>query len=201
MKQRIGDLATVTQGPSRSGRAAGAREGDWPVSVISGNNIQNDRILFLAVESVMTEREAMQRHLLKPYDIVVTAKSTAMKAALVPPNIPPAIANSTMLAIRPYDADIGLWIWWYLTSLQGRARAEALMVASSTLWSLSPRALADLEVPVPPQDQLRTYAELIQASELADEKAIHAAQLRRHVLREVILSRLSTNGAKPEVDQ
>ena len=199
MRRRIRDLATVMQGPSRSGRAIGSRAGAWVVSLVSGNNIEDDRIVVESLDAIMIQRsQGTEHHLLRPYDVVVTAKSTSLKAALVPPEIGVAIPNSTMLAIRPYDADVGLWLWWFLTSRRGRAQAEALMVASATLFSLSPRALAELEVPVPPSSQIRLYGQLIQASELAHQTAVEAAELRRNDLREYVISRLSQNG--PEED-
>ena len=198
MTARLSDIATVRQGLSRSGRSAAARAGDWEVELISGNNIRDDRLsgpfeLIRIPFSPLTEK-----HLLEPSDVLVTGKSTSAKAAYVPPSIGRAVANSTLLVVRPTDRDIGLFLWWYLTSSEGRAQVETRMVASATLSSLPPSALANLEVPLPSRSRLRRFAELIEASERAYSAAREAAELRRSAVRAALIGTLTTASAVRE---
>ena len=192
MTTRLSEVATVRQGLSRSGRSAGARPGEWEVELISGNNIREDRLAGPFELIRIPLNELTERHLLKPYDVLVTGKSTSAKAAYVPPSMGRAVANSTLLVVRPADKDTGLFVWWYLTSSEGRAQLETRMVASVTLSSLPPSALASLEVPLPSQSRLRKFAELIEASERAYSAAREAAELRRSAVRAALIGKLTT---------
>ena len=184
---RLSDVAMVKQGLSRSGRSAAARPGEWEVELISGNNIRGDRVVgpFEAIRIPLND--LTEKHLLRPYDVLVTGKSTSVKAACVPRSIGRAVANSTLLVVRPSDSDVGLFVWWYLTSAAGRTQLETRMVASATLSSLSPAALAGLEVPLPPRSRLRRLAELIEVSERAYGAAREAAELRRSAVRTLLI--------------
>ncbi|OFV83561.1 MAG: hypothetical protein A2W26_09180 [Acidobacteria bacterium RBG_16_64_8] len=189
---RLSDIATVRQGLSRSGRSAAARPGDWEVELISGNNIREDRLSGPFTPISIPLSDLTEKHLLEPYDVLVTGKSTSAKAAYVTPSIGRAVANSTLLVVRPSDKDIGLFVWWYLTSPEGRAQVEARMVASATLSSLPPSALANLEVPLPNGSRLRKFAELIEESERAYSAAREAAELRRSAVRAALIGKLMT---------
>src|SRR5438552_13502679 len=90
-------IADVRTGPSRSGRSAAGRPGDLTVALISGSDIGDDRLATPLPQAVIPRNELTEKHLLSPYDVVVTGKSTAVKAAYVPPELGPAIANSTLL--------------------------------------------------------------------------------------------------------
>ena len=185
----------MRQGLSRTGRSAGARPGDVRVKVVSGNNLQDDRIVDKGLDDVLIELNPQtEKHLLRPYDVVVTGKSTALKAAYVPSILGRAIANSTMVVVRPDDADLGLYLWWFITSAQGREMVQSIMVPSATLWSLPPRGLAGLEVPLPPRAHLRMLAALIGESERAYWTAKEAADIRRGTLRDHIVGKLLGNG-------
>jgi restriction endonuclease S subunit len=192
MMARLSDVATVRQGLSRSGRSAAARTGDWEVELISGSNIREDRLAGPFTPISIPLSDLTEKHLLQPYDVLVTGKSTSAKAAYVAPSIDRAVANSTLLVVRPSDPDVGLFVWWYLTSPEGRAQVEARMVASATLSSLPPSALANLEVPLPSGSRLRKFAELIEASERAYSAAREAAELRRSAVRAALIGKLTT---------
>lgn len=57
-------------------RGAGAREGDWTLRIVESDDLREVGV----VQSVRTER-----HLLRPFDVLVTALSKSIQAALVPP--------------------------------------------------------------------------------------------------------------------
>jgi hypothetical protein len=202
MNVRIGDIATVRQGLSRSGRSVGARQGDAKVRLVSGTNIQDDQIIEGGLEAILIhESEFTAKHLLRPYDVVVTGKSTAVKAAYVPPSVVGAIANSTLIVVSPHDADMGLYLWWYLTSREGRRMVESRMVAGITLSSLLPSALADIEVPLPAPAQLRLLGQLIEAAEQAYRTAIEAARIRRSAVRDYLMQTLRESDSRQGVTQ
>jgi restriction endonuclease S subunit len=195
---RLQEVASVRQGLGMSGRAAGSRSGSWLVKVVSIGAIQDDWLSFEQVQSIALERSSRtERHLLEPDDVLVTARSTVFKVALVPPSATRTLADSSLLVVRPALHGLGPYLWWYLTSTSGRQQAEARMVGSTVL-ALTASALEDLELPLPEQEALYRIAELVEASEQAYRAAIEAARLRRGLVRDAVIARLSQEAEQEE---
>ncbi len=186
----LATLAEVFQGLVRSGRGAGAREGDWALRIVESGDVRDDGWLRLdglreigLVQGVRTER-----YLLRPFDVLVTARSGSIQAALVPPGVSRTVAGVTLLVVRPKrpETGIGHWLWYFLTSAHGRAPLAKRMTVSATITSLSAKSLGELEVPVPSERDLDAVARLVEASEAAYESAVEAARLRREILRDAL---------------
>ncbi len=146
------------------------------------------------MEAARFERNVRtERHLLRPYDVLITARSQAVKAALVPPEVSRTVAGPTLLVLRTADPGSGLahYLWYYLTSTRGRAEVEARLTATS-LPTLSARALSDVPVAVPPARELRRLAELIEASEASYRSAVEAADARHDLVREAIIGAIAS---------
>lgn len=191
MKQFLGEVADVRTGPSRSGRSAAGKPGDLTVALISGSDIEDDRLSCPLPAVSIPKNELTEKHLLSAYDVVVTGKSTSVKAAYLPPELGPAIANSTLVVVHPHDPDLGVFLWWFLTSPQGRRELESRMMGSATIASLPPAAVSRVEVPVPDRGHLRQLTEMIEASERAYWAARDAAEQRRTALRAALVHELA----------
>ena len=190
----LGDLASISPGLVTSGTGAGARQGSWVVQEVSLKDIQDDRIVLEGLDSISIEfKPTTEKHLLRPFDLLLTARSTMVKAAIVPPALTRAVANSTLTVVRPRDPDLSPYLWWFFTSRHGRAQIEARMVGS-TVMLLRTGALRDVEVPVPPLPDLRRLADLIDASEDAYRAAVKAATIRHEVVRDSIFDDLVHGG-------
>jgi hypothetical protein len=188
---RLGDVATVSQGLVTSGRGAGARAGDWTLSVVSVGDIQDDRIQVESLGTVDLEQNVKtEKHLLRPDYVLVTARSTLFKAALVPPRLTRTVADATLLVVRPSEIVPGPYLWWYLTSAIGRGQALARM-SGSTVLALSASSLAELELPLPDLRTLDRMAELVEVSERAYQTSMEAARIRRALFRDVLVERLT----------
>lgn len=194
MNLPLSEIADVRTGPSRSGRSAAGRPGDLAVALISGSDIEHDRLSCPLPRVLIPRNELTAKHLLSPYDVVVTGKSTSVKAAYVPPELGPAIANSTLVVVHPHDPDLGVFLWWFLTSPQGRRELESRMMGSATIASLPPAAVAGVEVPVPEGRRLHQITEMIEASERAYWAAREAAEQRRTALRAALVRELTNGG-------
>lgn len=186
----LSEIATVTQGLVTSGQGAGARPGDWAVQEVGLRNIDADRIDLASLGTIAIEfNRRTERHLLQPYDVLVTARSTVVKAALVPPSLTPAVASSTLAVVRPREPELGVFLWWFFTSRHGRAQLQARMVGS-TVMLLRAGALRDIEVPVPDRTALHQIADLVEASERAYDAAIRAAEIRHETVRDHLIDDL-----------
>ena len=195
----LADLANVFQGLARAGRGAGARRGNWMLRVVESNDLADDGWLNLhdlqeigVVQSVRTER-----HLLRPYDVLVTARSSTIHVGLVPPDVHRTVAGITLLVVRPKDpaSGMGHWLWYFLTSSHGRAQLAKRMNVTATITSLSAKNLGEVQIPVPSARELDAIARLVEASEAAYTSTVEAARLRREALRDSIINHI---GARPE---
>jgi hypothetical protein len=194
MRLRLGEMATVQQGPNRSGRSAAGRPGDGIVQLVNGGHIQDDTLRGPYPTIAIPVNGLTEKHLLRPYDVLVTGKSTSAKAALVGSSLGAAVANSTLLVVRSDSPEITTFVWWFLTSREGRAAVESKMVASATLSFLPPRALAEMDIPFPSSDEVRKIFELVEVSERAYRSAVEAAELRRNALRNAYVHGLMARG-------
>ena len=90
-----------------------------------------------------------ERHLLRPFDLLVTARTGSVQVALVPPEVSRTVAGITLLVVRAKQPETGMghWLWYCLTSSQGRAQLAKLMTVSATLKSLSARNLGEISGP------------------------------------------------------
>lgn len=188
---KLGEVAEIRQGLSTSGRGAGKRPGNWQVRVISVGSLQEDRLVPDGLETLTIEQNVKtEKHLLETDDLLVTARSTLLKAALVPPLPFRAVADATLLVLRPRAPEMGPYLWWFLTSSYGRQLVQARMTGSTTLLSLTATNLGEVDVPLPAPHDLNLIAELVEASERAYGAAIEAARLRRTLFRDETVQRL-----------
>ena len=138
-----------------------------------------------------------ERHLLRPYDVLVTARAGSIQAALVPTQVSRTVANVTLLVVRPHRADLGMahFLWYFLTSTLGRAQVAKRLTSSTTVVSLSAANLGSVELPVPSRNELEKVVRLVEASEDAYSAAIKAARLRRETLRDSIIQDIASRPA------
>ena len=108
-------LAEIYQGLARSGRGAGMRRGEWLLRLVESGDIQDDGWLELEglreIELVRSPRT--ERHLLRPFDLLVTARAGSVQLALVPPQVSRVAAGVTLLLVRPKapESGMGHYLW------------------------------------------------------------------------------------------
>ena len=189
--QSVAELADVYQGLARAGHGIGVRRGRWMLRIVESSDVRDDGWLDIdglrevgLVHDVRTER-----HLLRPFDVLVTARTGSVQIALVPPEVSRTVAGVTLLVVRAKqpESGIGHWLWYCLTSSNGRAQLAKRMTVSATLKSLSARNLGEVQVPMPSPRDLDTVARLVEASEAAYASAVEAARLRREMLRDSVV--------------
>lgn len=159
-------------------------------------DVQDDRFVLDRVETIRVEQNVKtDKHLLRAEDVLVAARSTMIKAALVPPLAEPTAADASLLVVTPDEAlpDLGPLLWWYLTSRIGKSRLDARMVGSTVL-ALPAASLAELEVLLPDARTMRLIASLVDASERAYRAAVEAAAVRRALFRDDLVDRLLRSG-------
>ena len=139
-----------------------------------------------------------ERHLLRPFDVLVTARAGSVQAALVPPQVSRTVAGVTLLVVRAKEPTFGMghWFWYFLTSTFGQTEITKRLVTSATMKTLSARSLGEMEIPMPTLGALESIAMLVEASEEAFASALRAATLRREMIRDGLVQGLRLNGGE-----
>ena len=107
--QRIVELANVSQGLARSGRAAGARAGDWNVRIAESGDVRDGWLKLDRLKEIgVLHNTRTERHLLRPFDVLVTARAGSVQSALVPPAVSRTVASVTLLVVRPKEPESGM---------------------------------------------------------------------------------------------
>ena len=185
------DIADVSQGLALTGRGAGAREGNWILKIAEGGDIDGEGWLEIedlkevgVVQSLRTER-----HLLRPFDVLVTARTGRTQVALVPPYVSRTVAGVTLLVARPKHPESGMghWLYYFLASAYGQVQLAKRRAVNATSLSLSAKSLGEVEIPVPSTRMLGLMARLIESSETAHDAELRVARLRREILRDAIV--------------
>ncbi|MCY3912590.1 MAG: hypothetical protein OXG43_05000 [Chloroflexi bacterium] len=191
----IADVAEVFQGLARSGRGAGARPGQWTLRIVESTDVRGDGWLEVASlrEIGIVQNSRTERHLLRPFDVLVTARAASVQVAIVPPNVSRTVAGVTLLVVRPRSPESGMghWLWYFLASTHGRSLLAKRMTVNASLSSISARNLAEVQIPVPSGPELDRMARLVEASEAARAAARQAAALRHETLRDSLVQRFS----------
>ena len=194
------ELADVYQGVARARHGVGARSGEWMLRIVESGDVRDDGWLDLdgLNELGFVHDVRNERHLLRPFDLLVTARTASTQVALVPPEVSRTVAGVTLLVVRAKQPESGMghWLWYCLTSSFCRTQLAKRMTVSATLKSLSAKNLGEIQVPVPSPRDLDAVARLVEASEEAYESTIEAARLRREALRDAVIHELA-HGAVP----
>ena len=201
----ISSVANVYQGLGRAGHGAGSRRGDWMLRIVESGDIKDDGWLepdglreVGIVRNLRTER-----HLLRPFDVLVTARAGTLQVALVPPGVSRTIAGVTLLVVRPKQPESGMghWLWYFLTSSLGRSQLIKRLVVSATVTTLSAGSLGEVEIPLPSGRELDAVARLVEASEDAYAAAVEAARLRREALRDSVIRDMGRRAVSPSIGE
>ena len=188
-------LADVYQGLARAGRGAGTRAGDWKLRIVESSDLHDDGWLDIdgLREIGVAQGVRTERHLLRPFDVLVTARSGSVQVALVPPGVSRTVAGITLLVTRPKKPESGMghWLWYFLTSASGREQLARRVTVTATLRSLSAKSLGEIEIPVPSALDLDITARFVEASEAAYAESVKAARLRRETLRDSLVHEIS----------
>ena len=191
MLRTLSETARISQGLSLSGRGAGAQPGDWELQMVESGDVEDDGWLTLAdLKKITIARNARtERHLLRPYDVLLTARTGSSHSALVPPEVSRTVAGVTLLVVRPREAELGMghWLWYYLTSAEGRSQLAMRSATSTSANFLSAKTIGDIVVPVPTARELDLVARLVEASEKAYATGLQAVRERRETIRDAIV--------------
>lgn len=137
----IKDIARVTRG---------LQEGHKSLEqfLLNVRNIQDGEIKYDCPEERMKENPGWEeKYLIKEDDIILTAKGTILKIAIVPPNPPPAYISGNLMILRVNPAKYHPYVLYeYLRSDNGR-QALSLIQTGTTIRVLGIKTTEQLAIP------------------------------------------------------
>ncbi|MCA3605734.1 MAG: restriction endonuclease subunit S [Methylobacterium sp.] len=188
---RLGDISEVFAGIGVSRDDSLERPGD-KMPVIGVRNLQDAGVA--PIEELDTVGFASPSRALanavRVDDVLLTGRGTLLKFGLVGPETEGAIASGNIIVVRPGAGVVGGALFALLSSDTYRPKIEVLRRGATTLLSLSPKDIKNLEVSLPPLDEQRRIAALAMDELTAYRNAIKAAEIRRALTRRVLDARL-----------
>lgn len=188
---RLGDVAKVFSGIGVSRQNTHDRPGTQ-LPVIGVRDLQDGAVAASAsLDTVgFDSPERAESYAVISGDVLVTGRGTLLKFGLVGPETAGAIASGNIIVVRAKDRAIGGALLAIVSSDAFRPQIELLRRGATTLLSLSPKDLANLEIALPPLPEQVRIAALLQESQSAYRAALEAAELRRTLARRIIDTRL-----------
>lgn len=194
MKNTLFGIADVNQGMANFGGRPGMIPGIETYHLVESSDLRDAGWINLdGLKEIQIHHGAtIERHLLRPYDVLVTARAGTVQVGMVPPGVSRTVASVTLLVVRPHDRDRGMghYIWYFLRSAWGQAQLKRRVTISSTMTMLSASNLGEVELLIPSPQQLDRIATLVEASEAAYSWAVEAARLRRDAVGDSIIGAL-----------
>jgi restriction endonuclease S subunit len=188
---RLGDVAKVFAGTGIS-RDDAIERPDTKLPVIGVRDLLEGSVASLErLDSVgFHDLGRAQAYAVKVGDLLLTGRGTQMKFGLVGEATAGAIASANIIVVRPEPQALGGALFAILSSEVFRPKIELLRRGATTLLSLSPKDVANLELDLPSIDEQRRIALLMDEAQSAYRTAVEAAELRRRLARRLIDERL-----------
>lgn len=187
--QQLGAFATVFVGvPTKSKRRGGARELAQVLSVraLDGGGMGVEDLQEVELFGKITERNSVMAG-----DVLLPSRSTSLKVGVVPPELEGAAINSTLIGVRCLPTLDPRLLAAFINHPDGEAQILNVSQSGTFQLNITAKALATIEVPIPPLETQQKLAELLAVSDRAYHAAREAAESRRRLAREMTIARLT----------
>ena len=189
MKAKLKDLAeTIFIGMSLSGRSP-AGIGRQTVRVVNIKDLAIGRIEGENLNTVNIEAlYKVDRYRIYEGDILMTARGTVFRSALVGPGFGDCIISSGVLAIRLSKKSplVSAALYAFLESPEGIRAIQAVTRSATSQLTLTPSDIGEIIVPVPSLEVQEKIATLKDLSNRHYRASLQAAEMRRAITDEII---------------
>lgn len=123
-------------------------------------------------------------------DVLIPARSTSLRVAVVPKELEGALINATVIGIRCSDALRPELLAAYFRHPLGQAAIASVCSSGTRQMNVTVSALQKIRVPVPPVEDQPRLVELLRAARHAYDNAIKAAETRSRTALQLVVSRM-----------
>jgi hypothetical protein len=155
---------------------------------ISVKDITDGHLVADSLERISTSVPGkVDRYLVQSGDVLVACRGTVPKVAVVPPDLAGALLTSTLIGIRTDGRLLPEVLFLYLLSAPGQRAILSRARSATQQIALTPREVAQLEVPLPRVHVQQRIADLVRTAEQQYAAAETASRLRREIAHHLAL--------------
>ena len=187
-REFIGDLATVFAGiPTKSSdRQEIGRAGNvLTVRSLTGAGVDLNQLECHEVASKSVEQSRVRGG-----DLVLSARSTSLKMAVVPTELDGCLINTTLIGVRCLPHILPRLLMAWLDGPEGQAALQAVSQSGTFQMNITVAGLNRILVPVPPMETQHQLVDLLMASDQAHQAAVQAAEDRRWLATQIVAERM-----------
>jgi len=187
MRTRLGAAADIFSGLV-VGPGSIAGKGTHSVPALSVRNLGGWRVSVNDADPIRVEHpEKARRYMARTGDVLVAARGTQLKAAIVPDRAGEAIVTASLIGVRP-DTSVLLpeVLLAFLRSPEGATELSARARSATGQLALTRADVERIEVPLPSLQTQAKIAEIIREMNDYEASAEQAMRLRRHAAERAV---------------
>ncbi len=182
-RRHLGEFAKIFIGvPTKRSDTSGAGRTS---RVLTVRSLTGAAINPIEAEHLHLKVRSMEKYTVQAGDLLIPARSTSLKAGIVPDSLGNSVINATLIGIRCLPAMLPQVLAAYFLSLDGQAAIEGISQSGTGQMNVTVSGLSSLVIPVPPIDLQRRLASILDAAEQGYCSAIKAAEDRISLAREI----------------
>jgi restriction endonuclease S subunit len=187
-RKRLAEIAHIYTGAAT--KTSDSKEAERSEKVLTVRSLTGLGIDPSELEAVSLDARDLDRFRVAAGDVLVSARSTTLKTAVVSPELAGTVINTTLIGIRCLPALEPRLLTAWLNHPDGENALAAVSQSATLQMNITVAGLSELEVFVPPMTVQRQMVELLAAADDAHESAIEAAAKRLLLARELVVSHL-----------
>lgn len=186
--ESIGDLAKVFAGmPTKSSERQ--EIGRWG-NVLTVRSLTGTGIDVTQLEEHGVAGRSVDQYQVQAGDLILSARSTSLKTAVVPDELDGCLINATLIGIRCLPRLLPRLLAAWLDGPEGQAALQAVSQSGTAQMNITVAGLSRIEVPISDIDTQRQLVELLEAADEAHVAAIQAAEDRHRLATQIIAQTL-----------
>lgn len=186
-RKKLGELCSVvTKGTTPTSLGMKFEDEGVPflrIQNLSGSSVHLKDILYISEDT----HNALNRSKIMPGDFLITIAGTIGRVAIVPDDFPEANCNQAVAILR-FDKSklLPRYLLHWLTTNDALRQISGKKV-TATISNLSLGQIKELEIPLPPLDEQKRIAAILDKADAIRRKRQQAIQLADDFLRSVFL--------------
>jgi type I restriction enzyme S subunit len=184
---KLGDVAELINGDRSSNYPSGEDIVDKGILFLNTKNIIENKIN-LNQRSYITQDKfaSLSRGKLQKKDLIITLRGTLGSCCIFDTEFDTGFINAQMMIIRCNDGVFNKYLHYYLTSFAVNFEFQRANTGSA-VPQLTGRQIAELEIPLPPLDEQKRIAAILDKADAIRRKRQQAIQLADEFLHSVFL--------------
>ena len=199
IRRQLGEIADVYVGlPTLQSdiRGAGRSGNVLTVRALTGDGIDPNEMVLADLETLQTKGREIDRYRAIAADVLIAARSTVLKTAIVTKELDGILINATLIGIRCHPALHPRLLLAYLRHPDGQAAVLSIAQSATTQMNITVSAISKLEVPVPPSEVQHQLVQILIADDEAYRLSVRVADSRHQLTNQIVFNCL-TQGQYP----